>query len=57
MRLKDKLLVDHLTEGVLSMVAFVRDYSFHVIPKRILMLFGLMGYLRSIRALIYLSWE
>lgn len=44
MRLMDKHLIDHPTEGVLSMVAFLRDYNFHVNPKRIRRLFGLMGY-------------
>ena len=44
MRLMDKHLINHPTEGVQSMVAFVRDYNFHVNPNRILRLFGLMGY-------------
>lgn len=44
MRLMDKHLIDHPTKGVLSMVAFLRDYNFHVNPKRIRRLFGLMGY-------------
>ena len=42
MRLMDKHLIDHPTEGVLSMVAFLRDYNFHVNPKRIRRLFGLV---------------
>ena len=44
MRLMDKHLIDHPTEGVLSMVAYLKDYNFHVNPKRIRRLFGLMGY-------------
>lgn len=44
MRLMDKHLIVHPTEGVLSMVAFVRDFNFHVNPKQIRRLFGLMGY-------------
>lgn len=57
MRLMDKHLIDHPTEGVLSMIAFLRDYNFHVNPKRIRRLFGLMGYWLSIHEKIYLSWE
>jgi putative transposase len=44
MRIMDKHLIDHPTEGVLSMVAYLRDYHFNVNPKRIRRLFGLMGY-------------
>jgi putative transposase len=44
MRIMDKHLIDHPTEGVLSMVELLKDYQFHVNPKRIRRLFRLMGY-------------
>jgi putative transposase len=44
MRLMDKNLINHPTEVVLSMVAFLGNNNFHVNPQRILRLFGLMGY-------------
>ncbi len=57
MRIMDKHLIDHPTEGVLSMVELLKDYQFHVNPKWIRRLFRLMGYhRRSIRVKTCRSW-
>jgi len=44
MNLMDKHLVDHPTEGVVSMVHWLRDMAFIVGPKRIRRLFRIMNY-------------
>ena len=44
MRMMDEHLLDHPTEGVLSMVDLLRDKGYAVGPKRIRRLFRLMGY-------------
>lgn len=44
MHIMDNHLIVHPTEGVLIMVAFLRDFNFHVNPKQIRKMFGLMGY-------------
>lgn len=44
MRLMDEHLLEHPTEGVLSMVDLLRDKGYAVGPKRIRRLFRLMGY-------------
>jgi putative transposase len=44
MNLMDRHLLDHPTEGVKSMVLWLRDQGFPVGPKRIRRLFRLMGY-------------
>ena len=44
MRLIDKHLIDQLSEGGVRMLVFLRDNNFHINPKRIRRLFGLMGY-------------
>lgn len=43
MRLMDRHLLDHSTEGVMSMVYFLADFGFVVNAKRIRRLFRLMG--------------
>lgn len=44
MEIMDKHLANHPTEGVLSMVEKMREYGFHVNPKRIRRLFKIMDY-------------
>src|SRR5690554_2467802 len=44
MRLMDEHLLNHPTEGVLSMVDLLRDKGYAVGPKRIRRLFRLMSY-------------
>ncbi|HAC24895.1 MAG TPA: IS3 family transposase, partial [Cytophagales bacterium] len=44
MNLMDRHLLHHPTEGVESMVLWLRDQGFPVGPKRIRRLFRLMGY-------------
>lgn len=44
MRMMDEHLLNHPTEGVLSMVDLLRDKGYAVGPKRIRRLFRLMGY-------------
>jgi putative transposase len=44
MNLMDEHLIDHPTEGVISMVNWLRDQAFRVGPKRIRRLFRIMNY-------------
>lgn len=44
MQVMDKHLINHPTEGVISMVHFLTDLGYYVGPKRIRRLFGLMGH-------------
>lgn len=44
MRIMDKHLMDHPSEGVRSMVALMREHHFQVNPKRIRRLFKIMDY-------------
>jgi putative transposase len=44
MAIMDKHLINHPTEGVLSMVELMREHGFHVNEKRIRRLFKLMDY-------------
>jgi putative transposase len=43
MKLMDKHLLDHPTEGVMSMVYYLREAGYEVGPKRVRRLFKLMG--------------